>query len=139
MRKNHIVIHHADSADGPAANIAAIRHWHVDHLNYADIGYHLVCELVGEEYEAILGRDWDRDGAHTLGHNQTGFGFCFIGSFNEAPPPDAQLERGASAVRMVMRTFDIPAAAVFPHRAFNPTDCPGLAFPWERFVKMIGG
>ncbi len=139
MRKTHIIIHHTDGDDGPAANIASIRHWHKDHLNYADIGYHAVCELVGEEYEIIIGRDWDWDGAHTLGHNQTGFGFSFVGRFTDYEIPEAQLVRGVMGVRMIMKTLGIPPSAVFPHRQFNSTDCPGKLFPWDRFVKMIGG
>lgn len=139
MRKTQIIIHHADAEDGPEANIASIRHWHVDHLGYLAIGYHALCEKVGEEYEIFLGRDWGLNGAHTIGHNLYGFGFCFVGRFNEAPPPEAQLLRGVEGVKMVMQTFDIAPADVFPHRAFNATDCPGKLFPWDRFMKMIGG
>jgi hypothetical protein len=139
VKKNHIVIHHSGTGDGPENNTAGIRRWHVEHNQWHAIGYHALVERVGESYEALLGRPWDWDGAHTIGHNLNSLGLCYCGNFMAEPPTDAQLVVGVEVVRYWMRLFGIGAKQVWPHGKLNATDCPGAAFPWDKFIGLVGG
>lgn len=127
---NKIIIHHSGTADGPTLSWGAIRKWHVDHNGWADIGYHAGCELVGDHYEVLYGRPWDRAGAHCPTQNAVALGFCFVGDFTEMPPPEAQIDAGARLIREWLRLFAIPVTEIYPHYRFSDTDCPGKEFDW---------
>ena len=146
MKKTEIVVHDSATTDGPGNNTAAIRRWHMGTPPngpadgpYRDIAYHALIELVGSDYEVIMGRHWDVDGAHTKGHNRKGFGLCLIGDFSKEPPPAAQLLKAVAFVQFLRRLLEIPLEEIYPHRDLNATLCPGEAFPWEEFICRIGG
>jgi hypothetical protein len=132
-----IIIHHSATFDGPLASWPAIRRYHIEHNNFADIGYHAGAELIGGSYEVLMGRPWDRPGAHTLHHNGDSLGFCFVGDFNVAPPASAQLIAGARVVALWLRLFGIPITEIYPHLVFNETDCPGALFDVEAFRTIV--
>ncbi len=140
-----ISIHHGAENDTPDVQWGGIRKWHMGippngpaDGPYRDIGYHAGCELVGDHHEILIGRMWNETGAHTLYHNGTALGLCFVGNFMLVPPPAAQLIVGAKLVRYWMWLFGIPIEKVFRHKDLNPglTECPGAAFPWERFLEL---
>lgn len=134
-----IVVHHSDTLDGPEVSWGAIRKWHVEHNGWRDIGYHAGCELVGDRYEILMGRAWNEEGAHVVGHNRLALGFCFVGDFTKTPPPPTQLTSGAKLLRYWMWLFSIPIERVYPHKALNPdlTECPGAAFPWPLLHELL--
>ena len=136
MRKDRIIVHHSATADGATFSWGAIRKYHLG-LGWRDIGYHGGVELVGYHYEAMFGRDWDTDGAHTLGQNERALGICFVGNFDDAPCPDAQLETGAVVIRTWMRLYGIPASEVYSHSRFQNKTCPGTRFDLERLRGML--
>jgi N-acetylmuramoyl-L-alanine amidase len=144
MYVTEIVIHHAAELDTPSLQWGAIRRWHMGTPPngpkdgpYRNIGYHAGVELIGVDYEILLGRPWDQNGAHTLGHNQKALGLCLVGNFTLAPPPDAQLQKAAEITRYWMELFNVAKESVSRHKDLNDTDCPGLSFPWDQFRSLL--
>lgn len=60
----------------------------MDAFGWADIGVHF---LVGGDGSIYQGRGWNILGAHTKGYNGDSICIAFIGTFNNRPPPDRQL------------------------------------------------
>lgn len=137
-KKDRIVVHHSATADGQTFSWGAIRKYHVGTNGWLDIGYHGGVELVGDHYEAMFGRDWGMDGAHTLGQNERALGICFVGNFDDAPCPDAQLAVGAMVLRTWMALYGIPATEIYPHNVFQNKSCPGKRFDMARLKGMLG-
>ena len=134
-----IIIHHSLTADSGTVSWSAIRKYHIETQGWADIGYHVGVELAGNEYEALLGRAWDEIGAHCKGQNAVSLGLCFVGNFDGAPPPDAQLIVGVKVIRYWMRLYNIGPLAIFPHSRFADKTCPGTMFDMERLRQMVSG
>jgi len=138
MRPEQIIVHHSSSPDdGYRSNWNDIRRWHVDHNGWVDIGYHAGVESIGGVYEALMGRPWDVQGAHCLGHNANSLGICFVGNWNDAAPPEDQLRTGARLIKLWMRTHGITIDRVLAHRDYSSTDCPGRMFDMERLKFYV--
>lgn len=138
MIPREIILHHSLTADSGTVSWGAIRRYHTDAMGWRDIGYHFGVELVGEDYEVLLGRTPLEDGAHTVGHNQTGIGICFVGNFDDDPVPAAQWLAGIKLVRWLMAAYGIPAKAIHGHREFAPyKTCPGILFDVDRFILDV--
>lgn len=144
MYPTEIVIHHAAEFDTPKLQWSAIRKWHMgtppngpNDGPYRDIGYHAGVELIEDSYEILIGRPWNQNGAHTLNHNWKALGVCLVGNFMTAPPPDAQLAKAAQLVRYWMDAFKVAKDSVYRHKDLNDTDCPGAAFPWDKFRSLL--
>lgn len=137
MLVENIIIHHAGVEDGPTAQWGAIRKYHIEHNGWKDIGYHAGCELIGDHYEVLQGRPWTMDGAHTIGMNDKALGFCFVGDFNEMPPPYEQIDAGAVMIREWLRLYNLAPKDIHPHRRFSSTDCPGKDFDWGYLMWAV--
>ncbi len=138
MIPRKIIIHHSLTKDGKTVSWGAIRHYHTEILGWMDIGYHAGCELVGTQYEVLIGRMWDQMGAHTRGENESSLGFCFVGNFDIDSPPYEQLIVGAKVIKYWMRLFNIPLEEVYPHRHFaSYKTCPGAKFEMERLKTLL--
>ena len=75
---NKIIIHCSATPEGRDVNTETIRQWHTA-KGWSDIGYHYVIELDGS---VNMGRDIDRIGAHTKGHNTGSIGICYVGGMD---------------------------------------------------------
>ena len=142
MKKTHVMLHHSLTADSATVSWGAIRRYHVETNGWAEIGYHLGCEKVGEHYEMMLGRAFDRDGAHCKegGMNKVALGVCFVGNFDLAPPPAGMLHFAAGHLRRIMADLGIPADDdhVVMHRQFATyKSCPGDHFPFAAFLNLL--
>lgn len=138
MKPVEIIIHHSLTKDSGTVSWGAIRRWHVEHLEWDDIGYHSGVELVYTEYEMFMGRMWDRTGAHTRGQNDKSLGFIFVGNYDFEPPPTRMLEVGAKVIALWMRLFDIPQEKIFRHSDFaSYKSCPGKEFDIEDLKKWL--
>jgi hypothetical protein len=147
--RQFIVLHHSLTRDGTTVNWQAIRRYHRQR-GWDDIGYHYGVELVRGDYEILLGRMPDVDGAHCreMGMNRRAYGVCLIGNYQQVPPPPAAIDKVVELVRFLMRRDGIRAENVIGHREagkmanFDWTkgqykDCPGAAWSMERFREFL--
>jgi hypothetical protein len=111
-------------------------------MGWLDIGYHAGVELAGMGFEAMIGRRWDIDGAHTkeAGMNVTSLGVCCVGNYDTAPPPDGMLETLRDRVLVHwMKLYGIPAQNIVPHRLYAMKSCPGKCFTGELLARFVPG
>jgi hypothetical protein len=108
-----------------------------------DIGYHFGVEVVGTEYEALVGRPLDVKGAHCPqgGMNDKAIGICIVGNFDSVlPNPKALVVLSTRLLRPLMRQFNITPDRIVFHRDYNPTKtCPGKLFTRELLLPYIPG
>lgn len=163
MIPTKIIIHASATDDSPGLEWPGIRRYHMSYRigrvivsqaewerriqtnesalferPWLDIGYHGGVDRTGTgDYNLLMGRPWDVQGAHCPGDNQDSLGFCFVGDFMEEPPPEEQLARGAEMLKLWMRLFKIQLSQVFAHKQRNSTDCPGAAFPMAELLEIL--
>lgn len=131
-----IVIHHSLTKDGNTVSWDAIKKYHMEENGWADIGYHGGCEVIDGKLTGLTGRPVDTLGGHTVGRNNM-LGFCFVGNFDVTTPSDEVLEFGAKYVAGWCRMFDIPVEKIHRHSETAPKTCPGINFPWTKFITMV--
>lgn len=134
-----IIIHHSLTKDGKTCDWDAIRRYHMTAPEYMmdDIGYHAGVERINGVVTTLTGRPINCRGGHTKNHNNT-LGICIGGNFDLAPADDALLYAASDLVRGWMNMFPwLTAADVHRHSEYAPKSCPGLLFPWERFIKLV--
>ena len=133
-----IIVHHSLTKDSGTVSWGAIRRYHIEHCGWTDIGYHAGIELVYTEYETFFGRPWDIPGTHTLGHNRSSLGFCFVGNYDLTRPAEKMLETGAKVIKLWMRLFNITKDSVFAHHDFaDYKSCPGKRFSMDRLRQCL--
>ncbi|WP_344445397.1 peptidoglycan recognition protein, partial [Kitasatospora nipponensis] len=93
-----VFVHHTDTgndyscSDAPAI-IRGIYQYHVQTNGWRDIGYNFLVDRCGQIYEGRAGGVARSVlGAHTLGFNTDSSGVAAIGTFDDAQPPQAQVE-----------------------------------------------
>lgn len=140
MRPNKIVIHHTAGHDNPGLDFDNIEAYHRDGRGWSDIGYHGLVELVDGVYVQIMGRMWDRQGAHCQGENDHTLGLAFVGNFEETEVPPAQRAAMLEWVAFACRILNLPARAVVGHNeiAHSPTACPGKNLDMNKFRADLG-
>lgn len=129
------VLHHSLTKDGQTVSVPAIRRYHTQVHGWDDIGYHALVELAGNEFEAIIGRPWDYQGAHCgqAGRNHDTWGICLIGNFDMAPPPEEQLDVAFRRIlvplaRIHGMRLDRSTVTFHRHHAMDGRTCPGRMF-----------
>ena len=138
MIPDHVIIHHSLTKDGQTVSWDAIRQYHTKTLYWRDIGYHFGIERVGKRYEILCGRMMNEDGAHCIGLNGRSIGVCFIGNFDNVPPPCEQWDFGVRLVKSLISVFRVPVGNVRGHRAFASwKSCPGLRFDMDLFRRQL--
>ncbi|CAL1526534.1 unnamed protein product [Lymnaea stagnalis] len=122
-------IHHSSGRDcfsksDCAAVVRGYQDFHIDGRGWDDIGYSFVIGGDGSVYE---GRGWDRVGAHTLGYNTVGLGFCLAGDFTNHLPPKVQMDTARQLIDCGVSLGKINSTYTLRgHRDMKPsTDCPG--------------
>ena len=136
MNHSRIILHHSATKDGPTFSWSAIKRYHVQTNGWADIGYHAGVEFVDDDFFVMLGRDWDTDGAHTIGQNHLALGLCFVGNFDLWEPDTEMLLEGAKVVRLWRRLYNIPISEIHKHSEYANKSCPGSLFPFATFLAM---
>ena len=139
-----VIVHHSLTKDSATVSWGAIRKYHTQVMKWSGIGYHVGVELVlsgGEvNYETLMGRVWDRSGAHTREHNTNSLGICFVGNYDIIPPKKEMLIAGAKVIALWLRLFDLSIDAVYSHHHFNIyKTCPGKLFDMEYLKTCIKG
>ncbi len=135
-RIDSLVLHFTLSGDigNAAESRATVDRWHKAR-DFIMIGYGYLYTPRGEE---AVGRPEYMQGAHCLGFNAYSVGLCSVGSdeFNWYPS-EAQYQAKAARCRDLMTRYPlITIDRVWPHKAKNPTSCPGR-FDMNRLKQMI--
>ena len=135
----YIMIHHSLTKDSGTVSWQAIRRYHMQTLGWVREGYHFGLELVNNEYEILVGRPLDMDGAHCnkQGMNSKALGICFVGNFDIDPVPEGQWEKGIEIVKSLVNLLDIPTPFIVGHRDFDDRTCPGRLFDLNRFRAEV--
>lgn len=136
---NKIIIHHSLTEDSGTLSWPHIRRYHTKHNGWSDIGYHAGIELVGDQYEVMVGRPANRTGAHTKGQNKGSLGFCFVGCFDEQEPDEMMLHTAAQRVLVPwLHQHKLPVLAITGHRDWQgEKTCPGRQFSMDRLRAIV--
>ena len=144
MNPTKIIIHHSLTQDGQTVSWGAIRKYHVEIMNWKNIGYHYGIELVGDTYEIFKGRMDNENGAHCLGYNENSIGICLVGNFDSVEPCNAQVGALQRLCRSLMEIYGIKALDVLGHWETYAMrgvpvgkTCPGIRFNMDNFRKML--
>lgn len=158
-----IVLHHSLTQDGETVSWQAIRRYHMawkcdgvavtpESVNdlmaqgmpvqrpWRDIGYHFGIERIGGRYEVLAGRMITEMGAHCSARhaNYTSLGICFVGNFDEVPPPKEQWDLGVRLVASLCDVLGIAVVNIYGHRELATSrSCPGHAFDLEQFKQQV--
>lgn len=137
------MVHHSLTKDSETVSWPAIRRYHIQTMGMKDVGYHFGVELTGTDYEALIGRSLEVNGAGCPqgGMNEKAIHVCLIGNFDKAPPPPQQLEVFRDRIWTPMSDlFKIPPGNIVFHREFAPwKSCPGSAFTRAYLAQFIPG
>ena len=143
MVPTKIILHHSATKDSGTVSWNAIRRYHMNDCAWDDIGYHFGIEYITDNgdpagsYEILMGRMPDVTGAHTTGQNSMALGICFVGNFDEAPPPIKQWKQGLKLVKWICREWGITPFHVYGHRQFANKTCPGTMFDVDQFIREL--
>lgn len=140
MTPKYIILHCSDTKDSGTVSWQAIRRYHMETNGWSDLGYHFGIELVGDEYEILVGRPLDRAGAHCSAQrmNHQSFGICCIGAFDESDVPLPQWQQALKLVKSLQRLFGIPTGKILGHREVDDRKtCPGNRFNMSLFRAQL--
>ncbi|XP_013189387.1 peptidoglycan-recognition protein SA isoform X2 [Amyelois transitella] len=118
--------------------VRLIQMFHIEARKWDDIGYNF---LVGGDGSAYFGRGWDIQGAHTLGYNKYSIAIAFIGTFNNEPPPEKQLDACKKLIKLGVQLGKLSKDyKLFAHRQLSSTLSPGAKLfeiikTWPHFVN----
>ncbi len=125
---SRLVVHHSASQDVTADDI---HRWHLQ-KGFNGIGYHY---LIRSNGTVEIGRPVDMEGAHTQGFNSDSIGICLTGNFMLTSPSGEQLN---ALIELVLElNLHYGQLEICRHSDLNPTDCPGVCFPWPQFRREI--
>jgi hypothetical protein len=142
--KTHLVIHHSLTKDSGTVSAQAIRRYHTEELGWRDVGYHALVELVDDRYELLLGRPLlaRAAAAYQRNMNRIGVHVCFIGNYDDAPPPIEMLQYAAPHLSDWCELLSIPIDRehVISHHEVAPyKTCPGAKFDITRLIRLMEG
>lgn len=136
-----IMVHHSLTKDNAVVSWGAIRHYHVDVQGWADIGYHAGVELVGDQYEAFIGRpEYAVAAACKEGRmNWQALHVCCVGNYDLAAPPKAMLD--VLVERVIVPwclEYDIPVNRIVAHRDYATyKSCPGSRYSMDNLRNQV--
>ena len=134
IKPKYIFLHHSLTKDSGSVSWGAIRKYHVNDLDWRDIGYNYGIELIYDHLEILVGRMEGVTGAHTKGYNNKSIGICLVGNFDKkAPEPDQWLLL-LRLVKNIAQRHNIPVENVMAHREVSGyKSCPGSCFDINKF------
>ena len=122
-----IVIHHSLTKDTESLSWDAIKRYHIDTNGWSDIGYHFYIDISGKIWK---GRDIDKTGAHTKGHNRNSIGICYCGGVENdgKTPKDTRTPEQKESLLHVLKTLMamFPLATIYSHNEFANKACPSF-------------
>jgi len=140
LPRTHIMLHHSLTSDGETVSWGAIRRHHVEARGFPTIGYHYGVELVGDQYEVLMGRS-ELDPASACPEqemNARALHVCCVGNFDEAAPPQAMLDALVGLIILpAMVEYGLPPERIIGHRDITAwKTCPGSQFDLEVVRRM---
>ena len=136
MIPTRIILHHSLTKDSDTVSWGAIRRYHIETNNWSDIGYHFGIEQVKDYTEILFGRMPNKIGSHCKGHNTDSIGICFVGNFDNEPPPMDSWNKGVLLCKYLVEQFGIKI--ILGHTELNShKTCPGRMFDLENFRKDV--
>ncbi|CAG9859852.1 unnamed protein product [Phyllotreta striolata] len=96
---HHTVTNECITTNGCSSVVKSIQNFHMDELDFHDIGYNF---LVGGDGKIYEGAGWHKVGAHTRGYNSKSLGLAFIGDFSKKYPPSAQTAAGLKFIECAL-------------------------------------
>jgi hypothetical protein len=134
-----ILVHHtatpnstATSRDAALRLARSIQKFHMDHRGWPDTGQHFTVSRGGTVLEGRhrslefvrVGR-WQVEGAHCTGQNVVALGIENEGTYSTVDPPQELWEKLRSLCAYLCAQYGIKPTAIFGHRDFKDTACPG--------------
>ncbi|XP_026321947.1 peptidoglycan recognition protein-like [Hyposmocoma kahamanoa] len=103
--------------------VANIQGFHMDSLNFWDIGPSFLIGGNGKVYE---GSGWLHVGAHTYGYNRKSIGITFIGDFNKDDPNSDAVNAAKALIKCGVDEGHLKSDyKVVAHRQLASTESPG--------------
>lgn len=139
----NVIIHHTvsdacENEKGCAEILRGIQNFHVDEMEFHDIGYNFMIGGDGNVYEGV---GWHRVGAHTRGYNTRSIGIALIGNFSDQLPSEKMLQalRNLLACGVELGELD-KNYKLFGARQVSGTLSPGTRFytelqQWPHFTR----
>ncbi|GAA4912445.1 N-acetylmuramoyl-L-alanine amidase [Stackebrandtia albiflava] len=139
-RPSKIIVHHtvtANTSDRSKAqakrHARQVQNIHMNSNGWRDTGYLFLVSRGGfitegrhRSLEMLRGGRRFVEGAHTSGHNTTGFGVALEGSYHlSAPVPDRQWRALVHLCAFACQKYGIAPRKIYGHRDFGATACPG--------------
>nr|XP_040143520.1 peptidoglycan recognition protein 3 [Ictidomys tridecemlineatus]XP_040143521.1 peptidoglycan recognition protein 3 [Ictidomys tridecemlineatus] len=129
-----IIIHTAGTSCSVSmdclSSVRDIQSFHMDTLDFCDIGYHF---LVGQDGAVYEGVGWNVQGSHTYGYNDIALGIAFIGNFVEKPPNAASLDTAQVLIQCaVVKGYLDPNYLLVGH-----SDVANLLSPGQALYNII--
>ena len=122
---NKIILHCSATPEGRDVKVDDIRRWHLAN-GWDDIGYHFCVYADGSIHR---GRDLDKSGAHTYGHNRNSIGICYIGGVDkEMNAKDTMTEMQDIAVLELVKSLRLifGKLSLHGHNEFSSKSCPSF-------------
>jgi len=122
---NKIILHCSATPEGRDVTVDDIRRGHLANGGY-DIGYHFCVYADGSIHR---GRDLDKSGAHTYGHNRNSIGICYIGGVDkEMNAKDTMTEMQDIAVLELVKSLRLifGKLSLHGHNEFSSKSCPSF-------------
>lgn len=133
-----IIIHHSLTKDSGTVSWGAIKKYHMEKLNFTNVGYHYGIELVGGEYKIFKGRAENEIAAHTKGMNDKSLGICLVGNFDWQEPCEAQLAKLYELLEDIFKRHG--KLPIYPHNHFaSYKSCPGKKFDMGKVLSYMYG
>ncbi|KAJ3643927.1 hypothetical protein Zmor_026608 [Zophobas morio] len=126
---DNVVVHHTvtsscDYEDDCASLLRNIQNFHMEELEFHDIGYNFMVGGDGRIYE---GAGWHKVGAHTRGYNTRSLGLAFIGNFTTQLPSKKQLQCAKDFLKCGVVLGELSKEyKLFAARQVSSTASPGL-------------
>lgn len=141
-----IIIHCSATPEGKDFRASDIDRWHKSQ-GWNCIGYNFVIDLDGN---IEIGRDLQKIGAHTTGHNSYSIGICYIGGCDKTGKKAKDTRTPEQKIAMYKLIYDLlesyPNAEVSGHYQWAQKACPSFKIDqlqreyhlWLQANKIIG-
>ncbi|XP_037822247.1 peptidoglycan-recognition protein SA [Lucilia sericata] len=101
-----------------------MQYYHINDLEYNDIGYNF---LIGNDGVVYEGTGWRVAGAHTYGYNTNGTGIAFIGNYSAKLPTEMALNAAKKLLECGVKNGELdPNYELFAASQVSSTKSPGL-------------